>query len=275
MSTNAEKVQSIINVLKELDSNNSFSVFLPSLNASAKFKQLNTEQFKRILKTIIDSPVYNTEFITTFNSLIKENIIDNNINIDNLTIFDKLSILIKTRIECISPEYNFTFTDEERNDLNLTETSHTVNLAEHYNNFISNVPHVDTQTITHEDYTIICNLPTLDTENKLEKELHKNIKLEISTPEELRTTLGDTFINEISKYIRKIEVRGTEVDFNDLLFKMRVKVVEQLPSIIINKILQYIENYKKAIKPITSYRLHVEGKTVEKDLPLDATLFNM
>lgn len=272
--TETHNVQDILNLLKELDQTNSFNVYLPSLQKTGSFKHLNTEQFKRLLKTVIDSPIYNTQFITTVNAIIKENILDESIDVSMLTIFDKLLFLIKTRIECVSPTYNFTFTDEEISNYKLSQTTHTVNLAEHYNTFIQTQPIYLSQEYALTDYNIVCDVPTIETENKLEKELHKNIKIEITTPEELRTTLGDTFINEISKYIRQIKIKDVEVNFDNMPFKNRIKIVEQLPTTIINKVLRFVEGYKKIIQPLTIYKINVDGHIIEKELPLDATLLN-
>lgn len=275
MSQNTENVQSIIQLLKELDKTNHYLVFLPSLQKEVPFKQLNAEQFKRLLKTVIDSPIYNTEFIVTFNNIIKENILDATVNVNRLNALDKLLIQIKTRINCISPEYTFNFTEEEIKEKNLTVTSQSVNLQELYNSFVSSQSKFDPQEFNVQQCTILCDLPTLETENKLEKELHKNTKLDISSPEELRTTIGDTFINELSKYIQTLKIDDKEIVLENFDFKTRVKIVEQLPTGVINKVLKYIESYKKLIEPLTTFNLKVQDETVTKELPIDATLFNV
>jgi hypothetical protein len=275
MSTGTDNVQNIIQLLQELDKNNTYSVFLPSLQKEVNFKQLNAEQFKRLIKTVVDSPVYNTEFIITINSIIKENLITPDINIEKLNTFDKLLFLIKTRCVCVSPEYTFNFTEDEIKTNNLTEEKHTINLNENYTEFLKQVPNYPSKEYTHEQYSVLCNLPTLETENKLEKELHKNTKLDITTPEELRTTVGETFINELSKYVETIVIKDTTFALESLNFKNRVKVIEQLPSLAINSILKYIEGYKKLVEPLTNYKLDIQGTKIDKELPLDATLFNL
>lgn len=269
--SNNENIQSVLQLLKELDKSNSFEVYLPSLQKAVPFKQLNTEQLKKLLKTVIDSPIHNTEFITTFNAVIKENILDMSINVEELNVFDKLLILIKTRIESISPEYTFILSEEEIAQLETNEKNFTVNLKHAYESFISQLPTFDQETIKSGTYEITASLPTLQTENKLEKELYKNVKLEISTPEELRNTIGDTFINELTKYISLLKINDTEVDLNALTFKNRIKIVEQLPTSAINGVLKYVEKYKNNIKPLATY----SKGALEKDLPQDATLFNM
>jgi hypothetical protein len=277
---NNSEVKDIISLIKDLDINTSFNVEIPSLQKSLKFKQLTTEQLKRLLKTIIDSPVYSTEFILTFNSIIKENCLDPEFDINNLTVYDKLIILYKTRIESISQSYTFYFTDEEINQYNLKEKSKTISLADHFDNFLKECINFNSVTYTHNDCIITCNLPTLGTENKLEKELHKNTKIDINTPEELRVVIGDTFINEITKFISSITINETVIDFLVLDFKNRIKIVESLPTSAINNAIKYIESYRNIIKKLITYNIVTETTqstevSFTKDFPTDATFFNM
>ena len=267
MSQTTETVQDVLQLLKALDQTNSFEVYLPSLQRSVLFKQLNTEQLKKILKTIIDSPIHNTEFIITFNSIIKDNILDDSVNVEELNVFDKTLILIKTRIESISPEYTFNLNDEEK--VQLEEFK--VNVADVYNKFIKSSPVYSTEVVKSNNCELEISLPTLETENKLEKELYKNVKLEITTPAELRNTIGETFINELTKYIVSIKVNESIIDLNQHNFKTRIKLVEQLPTTCINGVLKFIERYKDLLKPLITH----SSAGVEKDLPQDATFFNM
>lgn len=265
-------VQNVLSLLKELDTSTGFDIYIPSLKKNLKFKQLNTQQLKRLLKTVIDSPVHNTEFTLTFNSIIKENCLEE-INTDNLTSYDKLFIFVKTRIESVSSEYTFTFTEDEINEFNLSIKELTINLNERYKETVNTLPVFETENIVFENVQILASLPTLKTENKLEKELYKNINFEINTPEQLRTTLGNTFINELTKYINTLTINEEIINFETLDFKTRIKIVEQLPTFLINKVLKYIEKYKKQTSLLTSFL--VPDTLLEKEIPVDTTFFNI
>lgn len=278
--TTANEVKDIISLIQELDSDTGFNIFIPSLQKEVKFKQLTTEQLKRLLKTIVDSPIYNTEFTLTFNSIIKENCLTPDINTDNFTVFDKVLILFKTRIESISPDYTINFTENEIKENNLKEKSQVVSLTNKLLEITNQNIKFEPTTIEYNNCSIVCNLPTLATENKLEKELHKNIKIDVESPEELRTIVGDTFINELTKHFDSITINDKNVNLTELTFKNRIKIVETLPTNIINQALKYIENYRKVIKDLFTFKLDVEttaGTTavLEKELPLDASFFNM
>jgi len=268
------EIKDFLSALKELDQTTGFNFFIPSLQKEIKFKQLTTEQLKCILKTVVDSPIYNSQFITTFNTIIKENCLDETVDTNKLTIYDKLLILFKTRVESISPEFTFQFTQEEIKENNLTFTGEpktTINLKEHLVNYLKNKQIFLPEVIEYESCSLVCDLPTIETENKLEKELHKNVKIEVESTDELREIIGETFINELTKYINKVTIGSKELDLFSLDFKSRVKVVEQLPTNMINKTLKYIESYRNKIKELTS--VNING--VVKDIPSDASFFNM
>jgi hypothetical protein len=273
-------VKDIIDLIQGLDNETNFNFFIPSLQKEIKFKQLTTEQLKRLLKTVIDSPVYNTEFIKTFNSIIKENCLEKDIITENFTIFDKLLLIFKIKIESISPDFNFTFTDEEIKTYDLAEKNKIVNIEKHFQEFLDKNIQFEPLVIEYNNSLVVCNLPTLFTENKLEQELHKNVKIEVSTPEELRTIVGETFINEVTKFITEIKINDSNVDLLKLTFKNRISVVENLPTQIINKVIKYIESYRDTIKPLLNYNVNIPTKQqvnteISKEIPTDASFFNM
>lgn len=269
--SNNENIQNVLQILKELDKSNSFEVYLPSLQRTASFKQLNTEQLKQILKASIDSPIYKTQFTLTVNKLIKENILDETININELNIFDKLLFLLKTRIESIAPTYTFYFTEDEISENSLPQQSFTINLSDIYNNFVNTKPSYTKNSYKNNNYEVVADLPNILTEDRLEKELHENVKLQVTSTDELRNTIGETFINEITKYIRELKINEQIVDLNQYSFKDRIKIVEQLTAISINQILKYIEDYKALVNPLL---IHSEYN-IEKEIILNSTLFNI
>jgi hypothetical protein len=261
--------KSFLEALKELDQLNTFSLEIPSLQKEVSFKQLSTEQLKSILKTVVDSPIYNSQFIVTFNKIIKDNCVSENVNTEQFTVYDKILILFKTRLESLSEEYTFNFTEEEQKQYSMP-SSQTINLKEHFNKFLSKKYQFSQSVIEHNGIRVICQLPSLGTENKLEQELHKNIKIEVESTEELREIIGETFINELTKYIEILSVGDSTENLLNLSFKNRVKLVEQLPTTLINKVLKYIEGYREKIKELTT----LSFSELEKDISLDASFFN-
>jgi len=269
-------VNNLIEFFKELDTVNGYDAYIPSLDRDVKFKQLTTEQLKSLLKTAIGAPVYNTDFILTFNSIIKENCLDKSIDIDLFTIYDKLFIIFKTKIECISPDFTFYFSDDEIRDYSLNDGSSSISLLNHYNIFKNKNKKIVNKTIQINNITIECALPTLGIENKFEKELHSNNTYDDLTTKDLQDIVGDTFINEISKFIVSITIDENKHDLNTITFTDRVKIVEKIPVNIVNDVIKYIEEYKNITKELLVYVFNTDKEVYfEKEFPLDATLFNI
>jgi hypothetical protein len=266
----------VIELLKELEINTSFDVYLPSLQREVKFKQLTTEQLKRILRTALITTGYSSEFILTFNAIIKENCLDKSVNIDNLTIYDKVFIIYKTKIISISPDYNFVFTEDEIKTYSLEEANKTIYLTDIFNEFVSKKITFTPETVTYNNCTVTCSIPSLATENKLESELHKNIIIDLESEAEVSKVISEAFINEVAKFVTSVNINEEEVNFLLLNFTERVKVIENLPVTITSFILKYIESYKKAIDPLLSYTFVTDkNDTITKDITLDPTFFNI
>ena len=113
----------ILKMLKDIESAFSYSVYIPSLKKEVNFKQLTTEQLKTLYKTTINKAILNLEFNTNFNTIIKENCLDLEVHINKLTIYDKIFIFVKTRIECLSPDIKFYLNEDEKNELNTNDNT--------------------------------------------------------------------------------------------------------------------------------------------------------
>ena len=265
-------INDILNLIKDLDVSAGFNVYIPSLEREIKFKQLTTEQLKLILKTTVGTPLYNTEFILTFNNIIKENCLDETINTDNLTVYDKLHILFKTKIESISPDYTIEFSEDEVTAYSIETNPVVLSVSDQYEKFLERKINFTEKTFTYNDCIITCNIPTLATESKLESELHSNIDIDTLSNEELQNAIGETFVNEVTKFITSISIKGIGINLLNESFKNRVEVVEKLPTIIINNVLKYIEDYKNSIKPLVVFDIN---DYLQREIALDASLFNV
>jgi hypothetical protein len=270
------KVDHIINLIQELDTNNGYNIFIPSLDKEVLFKQLTTEQLKQLLKTAIIPSVYNTEFILTFNNIIKDNCIDKTINTNDLTIYDKLFILFKTKLECISTDYTFNFTTDEIENYNLDEEYKTVSVLNHFNDFLNERKKFVEEVFQYNNCTIKCNIPTLDTENKFEQAAHRDNNYDTITDNNIQAIIGNTFINELTKFITTVSINEEIINFSDTTFTDKVKIVEKLPVALVNNALKYIEEYRKHIKKLLIFNFRTDTELLlEKEFSLDATLFNI
>lgn len=276
MSESKEKtgtINDVLDILNRAQESFGYEIFIPSLQKNVMFRQINTNQQKRLLKSIIDNPAYNTEFIFTFKQIIEENCIEK-IDFNQLTIYDKLIIALTMRSMSIGDDYEVTFTTDNNQTTNLV-----LSLKALCDKALSEI-NITSTTISDEQgkIQIKCDIPTIWEEYKLENELHKNVKTNIKTDSELRETLGEVFINEIVKYIRALEIKNEkdeiiEIDMQTMTFKERIKIIDNLGAKLTKEILKYMKTVNEEFAKVTIVKLDHNGKTYEERLKIDASFF--
>lgn len=276
------KMGSLDEVLGLMDRVNevfSYEVWVPSLKRNVMFREINTNQQKRLIKAIIDSPIYNTQFIFALRKVIQENCVDKTINVDDLTIIDKLIIAMKMRSVSISDvvELKVPLKDGK-------STQRAISLEKILGELKNTVSIPDDATFTDDKniYEVKCGLPTISTEYKLEDELRRNIEeKEVKSYEELRKNIGDVFMGEVAKYIRSISINNgediTKIDLSSINFKDRMTLIGRLPEKVTKKVVEYIDTTKKEINKITLVKVNIgteeEPEYKEENFSIDAGFF--
>jgi len=254
-------------ILSTIDSINSaftYDVWIPSLNKNVSFKELNTAQQKRLVKTIVDSPVYNTQFILALRDIITENCVEK-IDISKLTLVDKFFIALKIRSVSVGDTIEIEFDKNNRRGFSIERI---------LSDGITNYKNIEDTIITEGAYSITCGVPTIQTEYALEKELRDTNTLiqdlEIKTTDELRKTIGDVFIGELVKYISLISIikddKRIDINFNDINFRNRMAIIERLPMKIIDKIIEFINTVKTEINKIILFKTTIKIENENKEL---------
>lgn len=268
------KIDDILNIISRTNETFIYDIYVPSLKQDVPFREITTSQQERLLKAIIDSPAYNTEFIFALRSIIKENCVNPEIDIGAFTIFDKMVIAIRMRSMSISNDLDLQF-KVPNSDKKIVRR---INLDDLVKVALSEIS-VSPLTIEHDNtFQVICDLPTINDEYNLEKELRKNVEtIQIKNEKELRETIGQVYTNEIVKYIRQINITTNdgivELDLKNMKYKDRLSILAKLPAKLNNKIVDYIDTINKEFQKVTLFKEEVEGKTIEQRLKIDASFF--
>lgn len=278
-------LESVIDIMNRVNEVFSYEVWVPSLNKNVMFREINTNQQKRLIKSIIDSPVYNTEFIFTLRKIIQENCVDTSIDIDQLTIIDKLVIAMKMRSVSVSDTLEL---QVPIGKVGKDDKQKTIKRGVSIEKLITdikkntNIPEVETFTDDKGIYKIECGIPTISTEYKLENEMRNNSESkDIKNYEDLRQTVGDVFTGEIAKYIRGLCIiendTTTKIDFNTICFKNRIALIEKIPERIVKNVITYIDKVKREIDKITLVQINIgtenEPEIKEEKLSIDGSFF--
>lgn len=233
----------VLDAIKNVQDKNVYPVFIPSLQKSVMFKELTTKQEKMLVKTIVDSPVYNSEFIFAIREIIKENCAEE-LDVNSLTLIDKTAICLTMRMKSIGDEFTFTFKN--------TGKSKNIKISEYITNY-NTIKIPEDKIVGTDDVKIVCGYPTISTEYELEKEFRANTQsLEINNIEDARTAIGNVFTNELVKYIKKITIyrsgKAMELNMDDYTFANRITILEEIGNSVSNQIVSYIEECNNLIK---------------------------
>jgi|GEM_PF-6432829 len=279
------KMGNLDDVLSLMDRVNevfSYEVWVPSLKRNVMFREINTNQQKRLIKAIIDSPVYNTEFIFTLRKVIKENCVDKNVNVDELTLLDKMMISMKMRSVSVGDILELSIPSGTGKDKKVIKRG--VSLQKLLDQLITkvSVPDMETFSDTSGVYEVKCGLPTIFTEFKLEDEMRSTTETaDIKSYSDLRQSVGDIFIGEVAKYIRELCINDgdkiTKIDLNELSFRNRIALIEKLPEKITKQVVGYIDKTKKELDKVTLVQVNVgtdeEPTMKEEKFSIDANFF--
>jgi len=267
-----KNIDDILKVMDKANSSFTYGVWVPSLDKEVQFKELKTEHQKMIVKTIIDSPVYNTQFIVIMQEVINQ-ICADKIDTDKLNILDKFFILLKVRSVCIG------------NKVEL-EAGKVVDLEEVIENAKKGLTILKPKSIKDKNgiYKIKIDVPSIKEEAFLEQALRKDVEsiTEIDAEinmENLREILNNTFTGELVKYIREIEISDKDkeekitINLSDLGLADRIKLIDSLPTTISEKVVSYIEKVRNEINKIVTVKVLDGKKFKEEKLSIDGTFF--
>lgn len=274
-------LKSILSMINRAAETFAFEVYIPSLCRNVMFREITTSQQKRLIKAIIDSPAYQTEFIFAFYQIIKENCTED-LDLAKLTILDKLSIALSLRCMSIgtSLDLKFTFPATKKQDTIIPEHDivRRINLKDLLDIILKDIK---VEPITIKDdrgvFEVFCDLPTIQEEFNLENEMHKNNSIEIKSESELRETVGDVFINIIVKYIKNIKIKENdkiiEIDLKSLSFKERLAILGQIPTKVSKQVVEYINKVTKEFDKVVLFKAEENGTEIEQRLKIDSSFF--
>jgi hypothetical protein len=260
----------ILNELTNLTKTFVVDVKIPSTNQNVQFKELNTKQQKKLLETVTDTSVYKTEFSKVFLEIIKENLITENIDANNFTIYDKIIIGLYLRSK-ISNTLNIIFNESPA----YTENIDIFPIIEKTKSYIHPVYECFNVVKNDSVLSIELSVPTIALEAKYELEMAKTSKKmeNIKNINEVGTVLSDVFVGEVSKFISKITFNSQEIDLKNFTITQRIKICEVLTADLTQNILQKIADWKNSLDNILEV-VSKEGN-YKKTITLDNLLFLM
>lgn len=248
------------------------NVWVPSKQKEYSFKELEAKQQKNMLSSAMNSSVYNTSFVKNMYNVINSNFLDkeNKNIINDFTIFDKFAIAVSLK-DKISDETSITF--DEKN--NIVKKLSLKPIIEKFKTF--NTPKSEFLEVDNENFKIKLEIsvPTILEELEYEEQINKKEKKvdDIKNTDDIQKIISEAFIGETTKYIKMIYVNDKDLGFNNIDFIKKIRLVEKLPSGILQKILQIVSKWKQEVDSILTVETEVDGKNYTKIISIDGVFF--
>jgi hypothetical protein len=243
-----------LNLLNTITNTKTFEMELsPKLGVASqhiKCKYLSTLQLKELIKTIVDSPLTQANFNVTAGKIFKESILSE--NVPTLSVIDRLFFILESRINSIAATKEFA----NKSTVNYQEVLNTLREKIKSNND-SFLP----TTIEDGGISLTVGVGLLEADIQMNEEMYKGLEVDTNDDEQLRKILGDSFLNEIAKSIYTVTIENSTLDLSTVNFRTRLQVVERLPASLVQKVVSYIEVYKK----IVDQSLIVENESIDVD----------
>jgi hypothetical protein len=244
-------VGNILSRLNEINQSNLVSVYIPSAKKEMTFKPLSVKQQKDLIKSGLDGALAGL----TISNVINQIILDNSTEKYDFLVIDKIPVILNLRMQSFGPAVKIKEDDKEV-EYNLQEI-----LSENLE-----FTNSEKTTVSLGESDISVELEMLSLEDDIKINTFQLEKLRKNKQDELSDTVGSLFLYEILKFISKLTVNVDEVDMKNAPLKDRLTVVENIPAVLNNQILDYIQTFRKNEMDYIT----VDGNT----LPIDARLFS-
>lgn len=265
-----------LNALTQFSENSTYDAFLPHAQQKLQLKQLNTEQFNRILAAYtVDPDNTSTEFYKSFLTIIHENNLTPDIDLKALSMLDIGYLILRTKQASVSDIYTLYFTAEELEAHELKNNKVEVSFTEHFEKNCKNLLPLPPLSVNSGEINVLCFIPTIFTEVLLEE--YFQALEDTQSPEK---TVENFFLKEITKYIQEISFKDKRITTNKLVIEERLQLIKQIPSSVINDVIKSIEKIKQPLNSLTTVYINKNGvcdkehATLSKELPLTGALFN-
>ena len=253
-----------LSLLQKTSENYYTQIYIPSLKTEIPFKEINANQQKSLIKAGVDESIFASNFIEAVYNIIKDNVGDG-YEYKSLTTFDKISIILSLK---------------EKISKNITVKKDKVSIEYPVEKLIKQFKEVTHPIpvkiiVFYNDEPLLIQLsyPTIENEYRFEQELREDKNIKIESTEDLQKVLSDAFVSEITKYIDFIEINTSQIVFDNFKYKDRIKIVEKLPTSIVQQALEQISAWKKTIDDALYAEKGEEKKKTKIPIAIDATFF--
>lgn len=252
-----------IQALDAISESLTYDVLLPSIQKTLTFKQLNTQQFNKIIAAYTSN---NQHFNKEFVNILQKNLLTEYILLKDINLFDYVYLILDTKKACLADEFTIFFSEDEVINYNLPPSK--VYSITEYLETRKDILLVPPLTIETTGFTVTCSLPTI----------FKEVQTVISPYQdtEKEKYIEYILLATIAKYIDSISIENNVFNFNEHDLNTNIKILERLPSHAISRIIKTIEKIKTPLIQLTTLDIKDKDNNIilQKEIPLLGDLFN-
>lgn len=263
MSENLQFEQ-LLTELQNKNSQRALNIWIPSLSRGVRFKHLTLNQQKILIKSSIRENLLKLDFSRNIYGIIVENLIEQDVNPEKLTVIDMISIGLAFRAADISDEYGF-YVEEKFYPVDLQERCEHVRTVDYANVF-------EPEVIITEGYHVQVSPPTIKSDKEMNDHLAEKYKDSPDDPELLRDMLADVYVCEAAKYITSVEIVAegdnpesppVTIDFTTLNAQQKLDVIDQIPLTVLNKLVSVSDKVQDVEAKLLELNLDGELASIE------------
>jgi hypothetical protein len=267
MSDQKTNFADALSLLKKNAEQRSYDVWVPSLNQEVKFKPLTTLHHKKFVKSLIDSSLFTTSLNLHIYDVIKQSCLDNSIDVDTLTVFDKSAICFALRKHNFKKPYSVLLSETENRDISLDDLL--VGFKKKYKD-------IEQGEISKGSLTIKLSLPTLKREREFDAYIFSKHLANLNKTDEnqVNQVLADLVLYGSIVYIDSLTIGDQVVDFSTLRVDQKVELIGNLDALIFNSLNEYIQKCTEARSNLCSIEINgLDDKPLNVEISVDAGFF--
>ena len=191
-----------------------YRIWIPSKQKYFKFKEINVEQYRNVLKCIDDD----FDFEYSINELLKSNCTEDKFSLSSLTIIDRFVAILQLKIHSCGSQLNLT----RICDKCQTKTNFSINLNDLIDKLATKVDRSFEKEYNTAPFIINCDVPCIkeDDLNLDKNNIHNRVDLYMYS------------------FIKRLTINDNHVNLDDFSYEDRIQVCNNIPFSIIN----YIKN---------------------------------
>lgn len=198
----------------------SHNIWIPSLQNTLRFRDLDFEQHKCIIKILDDDDL---EFISTLNEIIHENLVSE-FDANRLTTLDRFIIFLSLKINSCGSEIVLSKKCDKCDE--VTNVKMDLNML--VDNIAPNIDRKFTSYLQFEQFGAVCDIPTIKTEYEIYTFNHlRNIEFR---------SFDFNLNNYVFSHITDITIGSQRINMNDIAHEHRMTILNKIPAGLTRKI---------------------------------------